>query len=178
MTKTVFEDTKQLLDYYSIQAQDFRMRHTAIWIEIQHYTWVLSILLGAGPIAAVNQTSLNSMQLSFLLILPIIGVLIALVAFFIIRRDFLYYSQADARLLYIEKKLGVLLENDYLDERLKRAKDSNFSVNKDIDKRKKIDIRLLFKSRIRALILFSFFIYVIAGLCEIGYFAYLIASNQ
>ncbi|MCB0095707.1 MAG: hypothetical protein KDE46_08315, partial [Caldilineaceae bacterium] len=37
----IFSNNEHLLSYYAIQAEDFRMRHTGIWTEIQHYTWVL-----------------------------------------------------------------------------------------------------------------------------------------
>ena len=174
MNYQIFQDIDHLLDYYGIQAEDFRMRHTAIWTEIQHYTWVLSVLLGAGPIAAVGQTNLTRVQLSFLLFLPIIGVLIAFIAFFIIRRDFFYYTQADSRLLYLEKTLGVLDENAYLDERLQRARSNNFNVMQDVREQYKIGLRSFIKPRIRALILISFIIYAIAGICEAVYFAALI----
>ncbi len=174
MAHNIFKDPNQLLSYYGVQAEDFRMRHTAIWTEVQHYTWVLSVVLGAGPLSAVSQPNLSSIQFGFLLFLPIVGIIIALLAFFIIRRDFVYYSQADSRLLYIEKQLGVTKDSDYVDDRLRRAKKTDFSVSQDVRQQTIIGFRSVFKSRIRALILSTFIVYILAGIGEVVYFAYLI----
>jgi phosphate/sulfate permease len=170
----IFEDGDHLMEYYQIQADDFRMRHTAIWTEVQHYTWVLSVLLGAGPISAISETTLNSTQLGYLFFLPLIGIFVAIMAFFIIKRDFVYYNRADARLLYIERKLGVLSETDYLDARLKRGQKEDFNVSRDVSEQTPISPKALFKPRIRALILGIFLIYIVAGVLEIAYFAYLL----
>ncbi len=170
----IFKDPNQLLSYYNIQAADFRMRHTAIWTEVQHYTWVLSVVLGAGPLSAVNQPSLNSVQLGFLLFLPLVGVVIATLAFYIIRRDFVYYSQADSRLLYIEKQLGVIKNKGYADERLRRAEKPDFNVAQDVKQQTVIGVRSVIKGKIRALILSTFIVYTLAGIGEIAYFAYLL----
>ncbi len=88
MTESALTDRKELMEYYKVQADDLRMRHSAIWTEVRHYTWLLSILLGAGPIAAVKETSLTNNQIGFLLFLPLLGIFVAMIAFLIIRRDF------------------------------------------------------------------------------------------
>lgn len=177
MTHDIFSDPDQLLSYYDIQAADFRMRHTAIWTEVQHYTWVLSVVLAAGPVSAVSQENLTSAQLGFLLFLPIVGVFVAILAFNIIRRDFVYYSQADSRLLYIEKQLGALRPKGYSDDRLRRADRSDFNVSLDVKQQTRIGIRSVIKGRIRALILSTFVVYTIAGLGETAYFAYLLLQK-
>lgn len=170
----VFADEEQLLDYYKVQADDFRMRHTAIWTEIQHYTWVLSVLLGVAPVSAVTQPDLTGVQLRFLLFLPVLGFFIAMLAFLIIRRDFVYYSEADARLLFIEKQLGVLEKGRYLDGRLRRAKGSDFSVEEDVKAQNRLTWKGIIRPKIRFLIQATFLIYAIASLAEAGYFIYLI----
>ncbi len=170
----VFEDEGQLLEYYKVQADDFRMRHTAIWTEIQHYTWVLSVLLGVAPVSAVTQPSLTPIQLRFLLFLPVMGFFISVLALLIIRRDFVYYSEADARLLFIEKQLGVLEKSQFLDGRLRRAKDANFSVAADEKAQNKLTWRGVIRPKIRYLIMATFMIYAIAGLSEAGYFVFLL----
>jgi phosphate/sulfate permease len=174
MKNNVFEDINLTMEYYKTQADDYRMRHTAIWTEVQHYTWVLSILLGAGPVAAIGETNLSSTQLGFLFFMPLVGIFVALLAFLIIRRDFVYFTRADARLLYLEKKLGVTLESDYLDNRLKRAENGKLSVSDDVSQQKPIKVNDLLKPRIRAFILGIFVIYMIAGVVEIAYFSYLL----
>ena len=174
VTHDIFKNPDQLLSYYNIQAADFRMRHTAIWTEVQHYTWVLSVVLGAGPLSAVSQKSLTPVQLGFLLFLPLVGIVVSILAFYIIRRDFVYYSQADSRLLYIEKQLGVVKNKGYADERLHRAEKPDFSVIQDVKKQTVIGVRSVIKGRIRALILTTFIVYTLAGIGEVSYFAYLL----
>ena len=49
MAENIFNNPELLLGYYQTQADEFRLRHQAIWEEIRHYTWLLSILL-AGPV--------------------------------------------------------------------------------------------------------------------------------
>jgi hypothetical protein len=38
VTNDAFNDRDILLGYYAKQADEFRLRHTAIWEEIRHYT--------------------------------------------------------------------------------------------------------------------------------------------
>ncbi|MBN1250280.1 MAG: hypothetical protein JXC32_21630 [Anaerolineae bacterium] len=169
----ILDNLELLLEYYKVQQADYELRHRAIWTEVQHYTWVLSVLLGAGPIAAVGQPSLSPLQLGFLIFLPLIGVMVAILAFFIMRKDFFYFSSADARLLFLEKKLGVLSEDDYIDARLQRAQRPDFTVRSDLEEQVPIRLVDVFKPRIRALILATFLVYAIAGVLEIAYFSYL-----
>ncbi len=170
MSHNIFDDPSQLLEYYKIQADDFRMRHTAIWTEIQHYTWVLSVLLGAGPLTAVGRSGISHSQLGFLLFLPGLGFMISLVAFLIIRKDFIYYNQADARLLYIEKQLGVVEKPAYLDDRLRKASKTGFNVSQYISEQNRFGLKSIINLRIRSLILGSFLLYSIASLGEFIYF--------
>ena len=170
MTESILNDRKGLIEYYKVQADDLRMRHSAILTEVRHYTWLLSILLGAGPIAAVKESSLTNNQIGFLLFLPILGVYVAVIAFLIIRRDFKYYTTADSRLLYLEKELGVTEHAGFVEPRLHRALSDDFSVERDIKMQEKIGIRSLMKLRIRALILMSFIVYAIAGVGEVLFF--------
>ncbi len=170
MKNNIFTKPENLLQYYEIQSDDFRMRHTAIWTEVQHYTWVLSLLLGAGPISAIGTSSLDSTQYALLSFMPAFGTIIALMAYQIIKRDFVYYTRADSRLLYIEKKLGVTLEKDFIDDRLTRALDKDFNVQNDIKSQLASPLRSIFKPRIRNLILGIFIAYIFAGILETAFF--------
>lgn len=176
MTESVLTDRKELMEYYKVQADDLRMRHSAIWTEVRHYTWLLSILLGAGPIAAVKESSLTNSQIGFLLFLPLIGIFVAVTAILIIRRDFKYYTTADSRLLYLEKELGVTEHSGFIEARLQRALSDDFSVERDVKMQDRIGIRSLMKLRIRALILLSFIVYAVAGFGEVIFFLYLMAG--
>ena len=155
----VFSDAEQLLQYYEIQSTDFRMRHSAIWTEVKHYTWVLSFLIGAGPIALASGKNIGKPGLLVILILTMIGVFISLIAFLIIKRDFRYFTRADSRLLFIEKQLGVTSKSDYIDDRLARASSEKYSVLEDIESQttKSKWYNNIFK--IRHLILSTFIIY-------------------
>lgn len=169
----LFDNKERLLEYYGIQAEDFRMRHMAIWTEVKHYTWVLSIILGAGPVAIFGESGIEPSELGLLLILPVFGFFVAFIAFFIIRSDFVYYTLADSRLLYLEKMLGVTNEQSYRDSRLARAIPDTYSVAEDANIQSKIGFSSLLKLRIRALILSTFVLYAIAAIFEITYFAWL-----
>jgi hypothetical protein len=167
----VFEDRSELLAYYAQQAEDFRMRHTAIWTEVQHYTWVLSVLLGIGPLSMTSDKSMGPAEYSLFLSVSVIGLFVAIVASLIIRRDFVYFSRADARLLYIEKSLGVLHEAKYLDARLARASSDDFNVPDDATKQGRSSV---FSLRIRQLILLLFSVYACAALGQCAIFTFLL----
>lgn len=102
--------------------------------------------------------------------------MVSVIAFFIIKQDLVYYSQADSRLLYIERRLGVVLEEDYLDERLQRATSDDFSVSDDVATQTPIPVKAILQPRIRALILSIFIAYTILGISEVVYFAVLFFS--
>src|SRR6202158_3818722 len=46
-TVNFFEDRPSMLAYYAAQAAEFRMRHEAIFSEIRHYSWLISIVLAS-----------------------------------------------------------------------------------------------------------------------------------
>lgn len=173
MPYDIFNNPDRRSAYYSIQSDDFRMRHTAIWTEVQHYTWVLSVILGVGPIAAINQSTLNSMQLWFLLSLPIFGAVIAVIAFLIsIRRVFcLLYASGFTSIVHRER-IAAAIRNDYVDERLRRAWIRFQCLPRC--QAASCNWRSVFRLRIRALILSTFVLYAIAGLSEACYFAFLL----
>ena len=54
-----FDDRDVLLKYYETQAEEFRLRHAA-WEGIQHYTWLLSLLLG-WPVALLSAKNLDQL---------------------------------------------------------------------------------------------------------------------
>lgn len=160
----IFKDKELLIKYYEIQTSDFRMRHSAIWFEVKHYTWVLSFLIGAGPIALTTGKTIESQTLWILFILAAVGFFISIIAHRIITRDLRYYTRTDSRLLYLEKCLGVINEENYLEDRLLRAKKENFSVNEDWENQLS-DISWFKKlSKIRVLILLTFVIYGLSSL--------------
>jgi hypothetical protein len=160
----------KLLKFYEIQTSDFRMRHTAIWFEVKHYTWVLSFLLGAGPIAiATGKVSLTS-HLWIFIILAALGLGIATIAYKIIKKDFEYYTWADSRLLFLEKKLGIIEEADFLDNRLSRAIIENFSVDRDIEKVNSFTSCRDKLSKIRYLIISTFLLYGVGAILLIIYY--------
>lgn len=166
--KELFSDPDLLIQYYAIQSEDFRMRHTAIWTEVQHYTWVLSLLLSALPYALFTCEQARLIEFRGLLyIAPALGITISAIAFLIILKDFKYYFDADARRLYLEKRLGALKHIHYLDDRLSRAASTDFSVRSDT--KEQSPIKLSFQPKIRQLILMTFIVYLIAGIIEICY---------
>lgn len=170
----IFDDAEKLLQYYAIQSEDFRMRHTAIWTEVQHYTWVLSLVLGAGPAISLTQQIKTIHSLWILAMLPVLGFIISFLAYKIIKKDFIYYTNADSRLLYLEKTLGITTQNDYLDERLSHAVKQEFTVEKYANDKDIGTLRSLFSGKIRGLILSTFFFYGLASLFELLYYIDLI----
>jgi hypothetical protein len=99
---TIFDEPKLLLDFYREQAAEFRMRHDAIFKEIQHYSWLLSVLL-SSPVALLvaKQWETNwpknwlvlRTALPFFAILPFLGVVFSAIAFFVIRREYHLYNE-------------------------------------------------------------------------------------
>lgn len=45
----------------------------------------------------------------YFIFLPILGLCFSIIAFFVIRREFMYYNGSDAKLLYVEMALGLTL---------------------------------------------------------------------
>lgn len=172
----IFDDAEQLLQYYAVQSEDFRMRHTAIWTEVQHYTWVLSLVLGAGPAISLTQQIKSIHSLWLLAMLPVLGFIISLLAYWIIKRDFLYYTSADSRLLYLEKMLGITEQKDFLDDRLSHAVQQDFTVAKYIAEKNIGTLRSLFSGKIRGLILSTFIFYGLASLLEFVYYMDLVKA--
>jgi len=157
-----------LKGHYQTQAEEFRLRHQAIWEEIKHYTWLLSILLGWPSILFLNKdlTSIRAF-LPYLIVLPILGFFFSVIAYFVIRREFHYYNDVDARLLYIEKILGLTSRKDFLDPRLEKAVNEDFSVKKYRENARPIGTFLPWKARIRALFLFGFIVFAVLAISEI-----------
>ncbi len=159
------------LQYYSQLAEDFRMRHTAIWTEVKHYSWVLSLLLGAGPAVSMGKdTPLPVRDLISIMILPFLGLFMASIAYRIIKRDFEYYSIADARLLYVEQKLGLTKIRELEDKRFEQANFPNFSINEYVRTNNLSTISAYRLGKIRGLILVNFFVFRIASIFEIAYY--------
>ncbi|SRR6266704_7129046 len=104
MTDNIFDNPTLLLGYYQTQAEEFRFRFLAIWEAMKHYTWLLSILLGWPAILFLNKdlTAIRA-SLHFLIISPILGLFFSVIAYFVVRKAYYFYNDAEARLLYIEK---------------------------------------------------------------------------
>lgn len=156
----VFKKEESLLKYYEIQSNELRMKHSAIWLEVKHYTWVLSFLIGTGPIALVTGKVNESSHLLLLFILATVGTLISILAYCIIKKDLTYFLTADARLLYLEKKLGVVNKTKYVDKRLEKANSDDFTVLSYLESEKR---PWYYLNKIRNLIPFTFILYFLGG---------------
>jgi hypothetical protein len=112
------------------QAAEFRTRHDAIFSEIKHYSWLISLLL-ASPIALIvgKEQSMVRTVLPYFLPVPVLGVVFSILAFFIIRREYDFYNESEARLLFIERELGLTSLPGFLDGRLSKATEPNFTVS-------------------------------------------------
>ena len=114
-----FEDRSSMLAYYSAQAAEFRMRHDAIFSEIRHYSWLISILLGSPAWVLVGKDkALLRIVLPYIFPVALLRVGFSILAFFIIRREFHFYNESEARLLFLERQLGVTSNPRFLDGRL------------------------------------------------------------
>ncbi len=169
MTVNIFEDRTSLLAYYEVQAAEYRMRHEAIFSEIKHYSWLISLLL-ASPVALLlgKERATVTAVLPYLLPVPFIGVIFSVLAFFIIRREFDFYNVSDARLLFIERQLGLTSVDGFLDSRLSKAKDPDFTVAWYSARERPLGSILPWKARIRRLFLTEFCIFALAGVVETG----------
>jgi hypothetical protein len=168
VTNDAFDNRDVLLKYYETQAAEFRLRHAAIWEEIRHYTWLLSLLLG-WPVALLSAKNLNQLwhYVPYFVFLPILGLCFSIIAFFVIRREYMFYNESDAKLLYIEKVLGLTSRDEFLDQRLGRAARNGFSVDGYVRETIPIGTYLPWKARIRALFLLEFIVFGIVAIAEI-----------
>lgn len=94
----------------------------------------------------------------------------ASIAYRIIKRDFEYYSIADARLLYVEQKLGLTKIRELEDKRFEQANFPNFSINEYVRTNNLSTISAYRLGKIRGLILVNFFVFGIASIFEIAYY--------
>lgn len=168
MTNDAFDDPDVLLKYYEKQADEFRLRHAAIWEEIRHYTWLLSLLL-SWPVALLSAKPLDQLghYAPYFVFLPILGLCFSAIAFFVIRREFVYYNESDGKILYVEKELGLTSREEFLDQRLRRATRNEFSVDGYVREINPIGTYLPWKARIRALFLLEFIVFGIVAIAEI-----------
>jgi hypothetical protein len=88
-------------------------------------------------------------------------------AFFVVRREYVFYNESDARLLYIEKIMGLTARDEFLDPRLLRATRDGFTVEDDVRQMTPIGTYLPWKARIRTLFLLEFVILAFVSLGEI-----------
>lgn len=168
VTEDAFGDRDVLLRYYETQAAEFRMRHSAIWEEIRHYAWLLTLLLG-WPVAVLSAKSASQLwrYAPYFIYLPVLALCFSLIAFFVIRREFRYYNESDAKLLYIEKVLALTSRDEFLDQRLAKASDPGFSVGGYLREASPIGTYVPWRARIRALFLLEFIIFGLAATAEI-----------
>jgi hypothetical protein len=88
----------------------------------------------------------------------------------VIRREYEFYNDSDAKLLYVEKALGLTSRDDFLDQRLKiAARDDEFTVDKYARDKKPVGTYLPWKegARIRALFLLEFIVFAVVSTAEI-----------
>jgi hypothetical protein len=79
----------------------------------------------------------------------------------------MFYNESDAKLLYIEKVLGLTSRDEFLDQRLGRAARNGFSVDGYVRETIPIGTYLPWKARIRALFLLEFIVFGIVAIAEI-----------
>lgn len=178
MPSNIFSQPDLLMQYYQKQADEMRMRHEAIWDEIKHYTWLLSLLLTSPIGIYLNyDPALQKRVFPLLLVLPLLGFIFSIIAFFVVRREFHLYNAVDARLLYIEKHLGLASRKDFLDEKLKKSLAPDFSVSKHIENSRPSNVYKAltpWKSNIRSLFLFGFLIFSLLSIGEFVLIIYII----
>jgi hypothetical protein len=162
-----FDDKDSMLQYYGFQAAEFRMRHDAIFSEIKHYAWLISILL-ASPVALLvgKERMILKAVLPYFIPIPLFGVAFSVLAFFLIRREFHYYNETEARLLYLERELGITAHPGFLDSRLTKAIDPAFSVAGYSKREKPLGSIVPWRARMRMLFLMEFVLFGIAGVAE------------
>jgi hypothetical protein len=166
---SIFDDPRLLLNYYEAQAAEFRMRHDAIFSEIKHYSWLLSILLGS-PLALLvgKDWGLVHLLAPYFIVFPTMGLLFSTIAFFVIHREYHLYNMSEARMLYLERALGLTEKADFQDGRLAKANECNFTVNKYRDDEKNFGTIVPWKARIRTLFLSEFVVFGLVALLEMG----------
>jgi hypothetical protein len=107
--------------------------------------------------------------LSYFTVLPVLGLLFSVIAFFVIRREYHLYNAVEARLLYIERELGLASRPDFHDLRLKHASKESFSVEGYMQEVRPIGTFIPWKARIRALFLGGFIVFALMAVVEIAY---------
>jgi hypothetical protein len=165
----IFTNPGQLLSYYDTNVVDLATLKSRVWTQIQHYTWLLSVVLGAGPAAVISSRSSIPGERVVLTSFAVVGTVMAMLAFWIIGRDLQYMANLDAKILYIEKALGVPRHPGILDRRLEVALAPTFTVQQ-ASKPQREDSIWPHRWRIRTLIRSSFILYAILGIVEVVFF--------
>ena len=157
-----------MLAYYGIQAAEFRMRHDAIFSSIRHYTWLISLLL-AAPVSLLvgRERVFIKLILPYFIPISLLGVGFSIVAFFVVRREYYFYNESEARLLFLEREIGVTMNARFLDERLSKAAKRDFSVAEYAIRERPLGTILPWKARIRTLLLMEFWLSAMVGLTEV-----------
>jgi len=121
------------------------------------------------PVALLSAKNLNQLwhYAPYFVFLPILGLCFSIIAFFVIRREYMFYNESDAKLLYVEKVLGLTSRDEFLDQRLRRATRNEFSVDGYVRETSPIGTYLPWKARIRALFLLEFIVFGIVAIAEI-----------
>ena len=169
MADDIFDNPSLLLTYYQTQAEEFRFRFQSIWDAMRHYTWLLSILLAGWPVALFLNKDVTTIRTSlhYLVISPILGLCFTVIAYFVVRKAYYFYNDAEARLLYIEKILGVTSRKDFLDPRREKAMSEDFSVKKYIENSQRLGTFIPWNARIRTLFLSGFLVFALVAILEI-----------
>jgi hypothetical protein len=167
----IFEDPGLLMSYYEQQAAEFRMRHDAIFKQIKHYSWLLSLLLGS-PVALLfakdwqnGKTTITTL-VPCLRTFPALGIAFSIIAFFVIRPEYHLYNETKGRLPYIEHALGLTAQEGFKDSRLKAA-GPIFTVASYAVGDRRIGSILPWKARIPTLFMAGFVIFACLGAAEL-----------
>lgn len=88
-------DTKELMDFYRL-AQDVRKyHHSALWEIEKHFTWWVSIFLGALFLLLVNKDKLDVNIIPWALgLTAVFGLVVSLIGSAVVRREGRYFSEA------------------------------------------------------------------------------------
>jgi hypothetical protein len=169
MADSIFDNPTLLLTYYQTQAEEFQWRFQAIWDAMRHYTWLLSILLAGWPVVVFLNKDLTTIRTSlhYLIIAPVLGFFFSIIAYFVVRKAYYFYNELEARLLYIEKELGLTSRKDFLDARREKAASEDFSVKKHIESSQPLGTFMSWDVRIRTLFLSGFIVFAGVAILEI-----------
>ena len=90
-----------------------------------------------------------------------------MIAYFVVRKANYFYNDLEARLLYLEKELGLTSRKEFLDARREKAAGEAFSVTKHIESSQPFGTFMPRNARIRTLFLSGFLVFAGVSILEI-----------